>query len=95
MYLNHVCFVKWNNKKSIEFSVRNGAKQGAVISPVLFSAYVDKLFKQLDRNDNGCHVGPVYAGAIEYADDMGLVAPSLYRLKRMVATCEEFPKKTS
>ena len=71
MYLNQACCVKWNSKKSTDFSVSNGVKQGAVIPPILFTAYMNKLFKQLKRNAIGCHVGPVYEGAFGYA----LVAP--------------------
>ena len=93
MYLNQACCVKWNSKNSSDFTVSNGVKQGAVISPILFSAYMDILFKQLKHNGIGCHVGPVYAGAFGYADDVALVAPSLYSLKCMIATCEEFAKK--
>ena len=33
MYLNQTCCVKWNSKNSADFSVSNGVKQGAVISP--------------------------------------------------------------
>ena len=93
MYLNQACCVKWNNKHSTDFSVSNGVKQGAVMSPILFTAYMDKLFIQLKRNSIGCHVDPVYAGAFGYADDGALVAPSLYSLKCMIAICEEFAKK--
>ena len=79
MYLNQAC-VKWNSKNftAYDFSVSYGVKQVAVISPILFTAYMDKLFKQLKRNGIGCHVGPVYAGAFGYADDVALVALSLY-----------------
>ena len=55
--------MKWNSKNSTDFFVSNGVKQGAVISPILFTAYMDKLFKQLKRNGIGCRVGSVYAGA--------------------------------
>ena len=48
---------------------------------------MDILFKQLKRNGNGCHVGPVYAGAFGYANDVALVAPSLYSLKCIVLYC--------
>ena len=41
MYLNQNCCVKWNSKKSTDFSVSNGVKQGAVIFPILFSSYMD------------------------------------------------------
>ena len=54
---------------------------------------MDILFKQLKRNGIGCHVGPAYAGAFGYADDVALVDQSLYSLKCMIATCEEFAKK--
>ena len=52
-----LCKVEQQN--STDFSVSNGVEQGAVISPILFTAYMDKLFKQLKRNGIGCHVGPV------------------------------------
>ena len=51
---------------------------------------MDALIERLKRNAIGCHVGPVYAGAFGYADDVALVAPSLYSLRCMIATCEEF-----
>ena len=44
------------------------------------NTYMDKLFKQLKRNGIGCRVGPLYAGAFGYADDVALIAPSLHSL---------------
>ena len=38
----------------------------------------------------GCHVGMTYAGAFGYADDIALVAPSIYCLKEMINVCEQF-----
>ena len=51
---------------------------------------MDALFDRLKRNAIGCHVGSVYAGAFGYADDVALVTPSLYSLRCMIGTCEEF-----
>ena len=53
---------------------------------------MDALFDRLKRNAIGCHVGPVYADDV-YADDVALVAPSLYSLRCIIATCEEFANK--
>ena len=72
--LNIVCFKKKNLKTHL--------KQGAVISPLLFSIYIDNLFKELKQLGLGCHVGPTFAGAFGYADDVALIAPSLYALKK-------------
>ena len=60
-HLNQACCVKWNSKNSTDFSVSNGVKQGAVISPILFRSFMKKkIFKQLKRNSIRCHIGPVY-----------------------------------
>ena len=49
MYVNQKCYVKWANKLSEPFTVANGVKQDAVISPLLFSIYIDNLFKELKQ----------------------------------------------
>ena len=59
-----------------------GVKQGGVISPLLFSLYIDELYLLLKESGMGCHVGLTYAGAFGYADDIALVAPSLSSLNK-------------
>ena len=93
MYVNQKCYVKWANELSEPFTVANGVKQGAVISPLLFSIYIDNLFKELKQLGLGCHVGPTFAGAFGYADDVALIAPSLYALKKMISVCESYEER--
>ena len=81
-----LCEIEKQN--STDFSDSSGVKQGAVMSLILFSAYMKTLFKQLKRNGIGCHIGPVYAGAFGYADDLVHVDSSMHNLKCMIATCE-------
>ena len=40
----------------------------------------------------GCHVGLTYAGAFGYADDIALVAPSIFSLEKMISICELYAK---
>ena len=80
MYVNKKCHVKWANELSESFTVANRVKQGAVISPLLFSIYNDNLFIELKQLGSGCHVGPTFAGAFGYADDVALIAPSIYNI---------------
>ena len=54
---------------------------------------MDALFKQMKRKGMGCHVCPVYAGAFGHADDVALVAPSLYSLSCMVKTAKNLQIK--
>ena len=84
MYSNQQCHVKWEDAASDSFGISNGVKQGEVISPLLFSLYIDELFLLLKESGMGCHVGLTYAGAFGYADDIALVAPSLSSLKQFV-----------
>ena len=74
------CHVRWNIKHSDSVSVTNGVKQCSVISPLLFSIYIDNLFSKLKHIGLGCHVGLAYAGAFDYADDIALVSHSIYIL---------------
>ena len=61
MYLNKKCHVKSANELSESFTVANGVKQGAVISPLLFSIYIDDLLIEFKQLGLGCHVGLTFA----------------------------------
>jgi len=41
MYVNHTAHVAWNGIFSECFAVRNGVKQGGILSSVLFCIYFD------------------------------------------------------
>ena len=73
-----VCYVTWANNHYETFNISNGVKQGGVISPLLFSIYIDNLFLELRNCGLGCHIGLRYAGAFGYADHIALIAPSTY-----------------
>ena len=92
MYTNQKLQVKWNNCKSHKFNVTNGVRQGGVLSPRLFSVYVDELLEKLKINGAGCHIGHYYVGALGYADDIILLCPSLSGMHDMIKTCEEYAK---
>ena len=90
MYTHQKYYGKWNNEHSDSFSVSNGVKQGSLISPLLFSIYIYNLFSKLKHLELGCFVGLTYAGAFGYADDIALVSPSIYGLKKMISICESY-----
>ena len=57
-------------------NMSNGVKQGSVLSPIIFTFYLDELLLRLRESRMGCHIGNVFCGAISYADDIILLAPS-------------------
>ena len=70
MYTSHVYRVSWNGICSVPFTVRNGVKQGGVISPAHFCIYFDKLLGKLAEAGVGCYIGNICIGALAYADDI-------------------------
>ena len=61
-----------------------------MLSPILFSMYIDSLLEKLKESGLGCHVGRTFAGAFAYADDIALVSPSLSGLRQMIHICEQY-----
>ena len=90
IYRNQYCDVRWNNKHSYRFGVSNGVRQGSVVSPLLFSVYVDKLIKRLRSMAIGCTIAGVYYGVLVYADDVFLLSPTREGLQIMVDECVKF-----
>jgi hypothetical protein len=82
--------VYWAGDCSSVFSCDNGLRQGGVASPVLFSVYFDELIKRLSESGAGCHVRHKFVGALAYADDVTLMAPSLQGLDTLLKECELF-----
>ena len=48
--------VKLNYCISHEYAVSNGVKQSGVMSPLLFTLYIQDLIECLDRKGLGCHM---------------------------------------
>ena len=95
IYRNQSCFIRWNSKTSQTFTVKNGVRQGAILSPSLFCMYLDTLLGLLRDAGVGCHVGGQFLGAYGYADDVILLAPSREGLQRMLEICENFSSSHS
>ena len=76
--------VHWGDCFSEPFSVSNGVRQGGVLSPVLFSVYLDGLLEELSESGVGCFWGHMFAGALCYADDIVILAPCTSALRLML-----------
>ena len=93
IYREQTAVVKWKGNASSCFSIRNGVRQGAVISPLFFSYYMDDLFTILEKTGSGCMIGNYYAGCFGYADDLLFLCPSRKGLQEMLSTAQKYVKE--
>ena len=92
IYMFQVCKVDWNGASSESFNVMNGVRQGAVLSPTLFSIYIDELFSILKHSGYGCHINNYFYGLIGYADDLVLLSPDIFGLQQMLDITNNYLK---
>ena len=90
MYLTQFANVRWCGAFSGVFNLRNGCKQGAVLSAIAYCVYVNGLFEELKKNRSGCWIGTSFLGLLGYSDDNFLLAPSREALQAMLSICERY-----
>jgi len=60
------------------------------LSPYLFAIYVDDLISLLRRSGYALYIGRLYIGCLLYADDIVLLSPSCFGLRKLANICEDF-----
>jgi len=78
---NSLACVKWGSSWSHIFNVTLGVMQGSVLSPLLFTVYIDDIGR-LQNNRIGTFV-------VMYADDILLLASSVTALQKLLWVCEQ------
>ena len=70
--------------KQQQFQAKQDVRQGAILSPLLFSVYVDNLLDKLASSGYGVSLDSMYCGVPMYADDLALIADSEVGLQSML-----------
>ena len=73
----------------------NGTRQGAILSPIFWATYADPLLKRLRGLGLGAHIGGQFMGAVIYADDVLLIAPTRAAMQRMLEEVECFAAESN
>jgi len=60
------------------------------LSPYLFAIYVDDLISRLRRSGYGLYIGRLFIGCLLYADDIVLLSPSCFGLRKLANICNDF-----
>jgi hypothetical protein len=96
IYQQQYAWVRWGNtSKSDIFKISNGTRQGSVLSPALFSVYVQDLLDELQNLGVGCYIGNTFLGAIAWADDFLLLAPNRAAMQQMLDLAANFGQRNN
>ena len=81
-YADLRCEVKVGEEYSEPFVVTNGLKQGCILSPLLFSLYINSLIVELKKAEMGVDCKSWRIPPLLYADDMVLLADEAEMLRK-------------
>jgi hypothetical protein len=84
MYRNQNVHVRFKNVNSSSWTIGNGARQGSVISPLLFSLYINNVIKTIANYANQCKLGLNVMNILAYADDLTLIAATASDLQILI-----------
>ena len=86
-YVHQQMNVRWKNIVTDCFRVKNGTRQGSVLSPYLFCIYMRYLTNMVVRSGIGCHIADLPVNILLYADDLVLLAPSWLAQQKLLNIC--------
>jgi hypothetical protein len=89
-YLCQTVKISWSNAFSRPFSILNFVRQGGILSPHLFSCYLDEVVKRELYDGVGCWMGTNFVGSLGYADDLVLLCPTISGLRHMLRRANDF-----
>ena len=65
------------------------SKAGGILSPLLFSSYVDVVLSSLENTKSGCFINGLCLNSFLYADDLLLLSISVSDLQLLINTCND------
>ena len=95
IYMEQYGWVKWGSAQSSMMPISNGTRQGAILSPLFWSIYADPMLRRLRELGLGAHVAGLFMGAVCYADDVLLIAPTRNAMQRMLMELEHFAAESN
>ena len=93
MYMGGNEVIRWKGTYSEPYEVRQGVKQGGVLSPSLYKLYIFDLLRSLRSAGLGVHIGHLYLGTPSCADDVLLLSNLPSEMQAMLNINSEYSKR--
>ena len=93
IYNSSTAQIKLNGKITSSFNVSSGVKQGDIISPTLFSMYLNDLATGIKNLNCGIDIDGLNLSILLYADDIVLLAPNEDSLQEMLNFIKQWCNK--
>jgi len=98
LYWHQKASVMFENNYTDEIEIKRGVRQGCVLSPLLFNAYSEEIFKEaLDDVEEGVVINGEIINNMRYADDTVILASSQtglqFLLQQVNSKCAEYGLK--
>jgi hypothetical protein len=81
--------VRWKQIVTDSFCMKNGTRQGSVLSPYLFSVYMRSITSSVVDSGIGCHIGGMSVCILLYADDLVILAPTWSAQQKLLNLCDD------
>ena len=75
------------------FEIEAGVRQGCVLSPLLFSIFINKLAKEINESGIGININMKKVAVLMYADAIVIITDNPQDLKKGLQIATEFGKK--
>ncbi len=89
-YRNQTFCIKWGSLSSSFFTVSNGVRQGGILSPYLFTLYVNDLSLILSASTAGLTICNTKVNHLFYADDLCVMSSSPGGLQSILNTVSNY-----
>ena len=84
----NVSYIGCNSNK---FFLKQGVRQGSILSPHLYNIYTENMLERISNNStNGTSIYGIYTGIVAYADDIILLSTTLSGLQKLVNICNSY-----
>ena len=88
LYKSGSASVSYLGSQSKTFFLKQGVRQGSILSPHLYNIYTENLLETIANNEIiGTSIHGTYTGIVAYADDIIILSSTLSGLQKLVNKC--------